>query len=595
MSAAQQWLKEQARSQTRTLNLAVLLGVAGTLLLLAQAYLLASVVTQAAIHGRSLTELIPYLIALPPLFLLRAGAAWWAESIAVSAAATLKSELRQALYAKLQRLGPARLGELASGELVTLLSEGVESLENYFARYLPQKRLVSLIPLILLIAILPLDLISALVLLITAPLIPLFMILIGRGSERLNQRQFTRLARMGAHFLEALRGLTTLKLFGMSRRELELIRRTSDEYRRSTMAVLRVAFLSSLVLELIASLSIAMIAVLIGFRLLFGELELLWFTLGSLPFQAGLFILLLAPEFYQPLRGMGGFYHDRMAASAAAEQMIALLEREEPIRPTHPVTIPQRSFSAPAHAEAMPRPIEIELAGVTYRYPGREQGLHAIDLSIAPGEHLALIGPSGAGKSTLARLLLGFLQPQQGSIRVNGVDLNQVDPAEWWRLIGWLPQEPRLFHGTLLENITLAAPEAGSAAIEAACAQAHAKEFIDRLPQGYQTRVGEGGVGLSGGQIQRIALARTLLKNASLVLLDEPTAALDAESEAAVTAALSQLAEQRTVITIAHRPNTVRQARRIVMLEEGRCVAQGGHEELMADPQYRQLMGLQTR
>lgn len=554
------WLSGQRHLAGAALNLAVGLGLAGGFLLIWQAWLLARVVNAAVVEGAPLDSLWHWLWPLLGVFVLRAVVAWSSEQVAFRAAAQVKLALRDQLYRHLQALGPVYLHGERSGELSSLLVDGVEKLEAYYARFLPHMAITALVPLAILAFVFPLDWVSGLVMLLTAPLIPLFMILIGKGAERLNQKQWRQLARMSAHFLDVIQGLTTLKLFNASRREAQVIAAVSDAHRKSTMAVLRVAFLSSLVLEFFSTVSIAVVAVLIGFRLLFGEMA----------FFQGFFVLLLAPEFYLPLRQMGTHYHARMEAIASAERLIEVLETPTPKPPATPVAPPAAG------------PFAITFDAVAFDYPGGRRALAGTSFHIAAGETVALVGPSGSGKSTTINLLLGFLQPGSGQVRVDGIDLTYMARDAWLRHVAWVPQRPRLFHGSVRDNIRLGRPEAGHDEVERAARLAQAHGFITQLPQGYDTPVGEGGQGLSGGQVQRIALARAFLKDAPLVVLDEPTASLDAESEALVQAALERLAEGRTLLVVAHRLATVRKADRILVLDEGRVVQDGDHDALMA-------------
>ena len=562
---AKAWLQAQRPRASAWLRRAVWLGGAGAVLVVLQAWLTARILNAAIFDGATLDQVWPWLWALLPVFGLRFLATWQAEQAAFGGAVVVKRQLRRAAFARLQQRGPLGLGEERTGELVGRLVEGIEALEAYYARYLPAVRLATLVPLVILAVTLPADWVSTLVLLVTAPLIPVFMILIGSGAERLNQRQWRKLARMGAHFLDLIQGLTTLKLFDASRREAAAVAQVSDEFRRSTMAVLRVAFLSSAVLEFFATVSIAVIAVLIGFRLLDGEMT----------FFHGLFVLLLAPEFYLPLRNLGTQHHARMEAIAAAEGLVPLVTESE--APPHGVAeagvgIPPETATAPA--------IRVERVG--YAYTAGRPALQDLTLDIPAGCKTALVGPSGAGKSTLVNLLLAFAEPDSGEIRVDGEPLAALDRADWHRRVAWIPQRPRLFHGSIADNIRLAVPNASDTAVVEAARAADADGFIRALPQGYDTAVGEAGRGLSGGQIQRIALARAFLKDARLVLMDEPTAHLDTATEARVQAALDRLAAGRTLLLIAHRLHTVRHADRILVLDQGRLAESGSYEELMA-------------
>lgn len=568
-STIPQWLKAQKVWSGSWPFLAVGLGWLGGLLLIAQAWLLAQVVDAVLFSAAGLTEVSPWLWAMLGLFPLRAAVSWGSEQAAFLGAIGVKLHLRRVLYLKLQALGPVGLGAERSGELANSLTDGVEAVEAYYARYLPAIALMAAVPLSILAFLWPADWISGLVLLGTAPLIPLFMILIGKGAERFNQRQWRKLARLSAHFLDVIQGLGTLKLFNASRREAEVVARVSDEYRQSTMAVLRVAFLSSLTLEFFATVSIAVVAVSIGFRLFWGQMD----------FLHGFFVLLLAPELYLPLRNLGSQYHARMAAIGGAERIIEILGT------------PGRSPGPGGHATPDLREVSIRFRQVSFSYPGNRPALDGLDMEIRPGTRLALVGPSGAGKSTVVNLLLGFVQPSSGEILVGDRSLGSLDPEEWRRHLAWVPQNPYLFHGTLLDNIRLGRPDASDAQIREAARLARADVFIDRLPLGYQTPVGERGQGLSGGEIRRIALARAFLRDAPLVILDEATASLDPESEREVVAAIETLAADRTLLVIAHRLHTVRCADQILVLDGGRVVEAGAHDALMGrDGLYQRLV-----
>jgi ATP-binding cassette subfamily C protein CydD len=565
------WLKEQKHLTGHWLALATALGTLSGLLLIVQTWYLARILDAVIFADAGLDQVRGLLWPLLALFLARALLARLSEQSAVRGATRVKLALRDRLYRHIQALGPAYLAGERSGALVESLTKGIEDLDAYFARFLPAMSLAALLPLAILAVVFPLDWLSGLAMLLTAPLVPFFMVLIGRGAEQLNQRQWKELARMGAHFLDVIQGLTTLKLFNASRREAEVIARISDDYRVSTMKVLRVAFLSSAVLEFFATLSIAIVAVLIGFRLYRLDLPLPdWASVPAIGFFYGFFILLLAPELYQPLRSLGTHYHGRMEAIAAAERLLEVLETPVAERPPSPLRLPADT------------PLLIEFDGVRFAYaPGRE-ALAGADFQVRPGERLALVGPSGAGKSTVIGLLLGFLRPDGGQILVDGVDLTRLDPEDWRRRLAWVPQAPRLFRGSLLENIRLGAPEADLAAVREAARRARADGFIEALPQGYETQVGERGAGLSGGQIQRVALARAFLRDAPLVILDEATANLDPASEALVQAGIDELARGRILFVVAHRLATVRTADRILVLDAGRVVESGDHAALLA-------------
>jgi ATP-binding cassette subfamily C protein CydD len=551
------------------LRLAIGIGLGSGLLLILQAGLLASTVNAVVFGNALLPQVMPWLWGLLALFLVRAALAWASEQAAFHAAVQVKLWLRATLYRHVQKLGPAWLSGERSGDIVNAVSDGVEALEAYYARYLPAMALMAPVPLAILVFVSSHDWLAAVVMMVTAPLIPLFMILIGKGAEQRNQRQWRQLAWMSAHFLDVIQGLTTLRLFNASRREAQMIARISDDYRRGVMSVLRIAFLSSFVLEFFSTVSIAIVAVLVGFRLYWGEMD----------FMHGLFVLLLAPEFYLPLRNMGAQYHARMEAIGAAERIVEILNTPAPETAGNLTTVPDL------------REAGIRFEAVSFRYPDGRQAVQELELVIRPGETLALVGASGAGKTTLIHLLMGFLQPQSGRILVDGVPLQAIAPAAWRSHFAWLPQRPQLFPGSVADNIRLGASRAGMQAVRNAAARAQAGSFIEALPQGWDTRIGEAGLGLSGGQVQRIALARAFLKDAALVILDEPTANLDLDSETRVHAAVRMLAAGRTLILIAHRLRTVREADRIAVLDGGRIVQTGTHGDLLrTSPLYRRLV-----
>jgi ATP-binding cassette, subfamily C, bacterial CydD len=554
------WLRSRAKAVRLPLTAAIAIGACGGLLLIVQAWLLGHVVNRAVIDHRGLASVWPYLWAMLVVFVARAAVSFGADAIAFEAAAGVKQRLRAELTRKLAALGPGFVGGQRTGDLTNLLLESVEELGKYYADYLPQMPLAVFIPAAILVFVFPTDWVSGIIMLICAPLIPVFMVLVGKGTERLNQRQWRKLAWMSAHFFDVIEGLTTLKLFNASRQEGEIIGRISDDYRRSTMDVLRVAFLSSLVLEFFATVSIAMVAVYIGFRLYYGDMH----------FLAGFTVLLLAPEFFRPLRAMGTQYHARMEAIGASERIVALLETKVPARPA--------ALSAlPASAR-----LDISFKNVGFAYRAGEPVLQGIEFSLARGERVALVGPSGSGKSTIARLLLGFDVPDQGAITVDGIDLREIGPENWLARIAWMPQAPTLFHGSIGDNIRLGEPGADEASVRRAAEAANAAAFIERLPQGYDTIVGDRGQGLSGGEIRRVALARAFLKNADLIVLDEPSASLDPETAASIAEAVDRLARNRAMLIIAHRLESVATAERILVLNDGRIVEAGSHEALLA-------------
>ncbi|HML82450.1 MAG TPA: thiol reductant ABC exporter subunit CydD [Thiomonas arsenitoxydans] len=567
------WLKARKKDIRPQLNRAVGLGLFAGWLIIVQAWLLARVVSAVITRHQHLAEVWGYLAAMLPIFALRFALMRASENVAFEAAAQVRRDLRGRLYEHLQALGPLWLTRQSSGDIANTIVTGIDALEAYYARYLPNMSLTALVPLSILVFVLPQDWVSGLVLLLTAPLIPIFMILIGKGTETLNQQQWQLLSRMSARFLDSLQGLTTLKLFGVSRHEAEVVAALTEEYRIGTMKVLRVAFLSSVALEFMSTISIAMVAVFIGFRLFYGEMQ----------FFNGFFVLLLAPEFYLPLRNMGTFYHARMEAIGAAQNLLKLLDT--PIPPHAQATGGTQKLDAGQE-------VRIRFEAVTVRHAADlPPALDAVSFTALPRGLTALVGASGAGKSTALHALMALVQPEAGCILVNETPLTALDATDWLRHVAWVPQRPHVFEGTVRDNIALGQSDPPQEAVERAARAAQAHDFIAALPQGYDTPLGERGLGLSGGQVQRLALARALLKPAKLVLLDEATAQLDAQTQAQVSAAILALAKARCVILAAHRLSTVLQADHVVVLEAGRVIEQGAPADLLrADGAFARLV-----
>ncbi|WP_030615020.1 thiol reductant ABC exporter subunit CydD [Streptomyces achromogenes] len=533
-------LLRYARATRLFLVAVVGLGAVGAGLVIAQAMLVAEIVVGAFQHGESATGLRTPLLLLTAVAVGRSLVAWLTELAAHRAGAAVKSELRGRLLDRAAALGPGWLSGQRTGSLVTLATRGVDALDDYFSRYLPQLGLAVVVPVAVLARIVTEDWVSAAIIVGTLPLIPLFMMLIGWATQSRMDRQWRLLSRLSGHFLDVVAGLPTLKVFGRAKAQAESIRRITGEYRQATLRTLRIAFLSSFALELLATLSVALVAVTIGMRLVHGDMDL----------YIGLVILVLAPEAYLPLRQVGAQYHAAAEGLAAAEEIFSVLETPVPASGTGAV---------PAGALAF------EDVGV--RYPGRSSdAVTGVSFRVEPGETVALVGPSGAGKSTLLSVLLGFVRPTGGRVRVGGADLAGLDLAEWRSRIAWVPQRPHLYAGTIAENVRLARPGADDGAVRRALRNAGAWEFVAALPDGVDTVLGEDGAGLSAGQRQRLALARAFLADRPVLLLDEPTAALDGATEADVVAAVRRLAAGRTVLLVVHRPALLEVADRVVRL-----------------------------
>ncbi|MFI6285622.1 thiol reductant ABC exporter subunit CydD [Streptomyces sp. NPDC051018] len=534
-------LLRYARTTRRFLIAVVLLGLAGAALVVAQAMLIAEVVVGAFEKGFSASDLVTPLVLLAAVAAGRAVVSWLTELAAHRASAAVKSELRGRLLAHAAALGPGWLSGRRTGSLVAGATRGIDALDDYFSRYLPQLGLAVVVPVAVLARVVTEDWVSAAIIVVTLPLIPLFMILIGWYTQTRMDRQWRMLSRLSGHFLDVVAGLPTLKVFGRAKAQAESIRTITSEYRRATMRTLRIAFISSFALELLSTLSVALVAVTIGMRLVHGDMDL----------YTGLVILILAPEAYLPIRMVGTQYHAAAEGLAAAEEIFEVLENEPRTGGTRPV----------------PAAARLELDGVTVRHDGRgEPSLDAASLVVEPGETVALVGPSGIGKSTLLNVVLGFTEPAEGTVRVGGVDLADLDPDRWRERIAWVPQRPYLFAGTVAENVRLARPDADDRAVEAALREAGAYDFVTALPRGTDTVLGEDGAGLSAGQRQRLALARAFLADRPLLLLDEPTAALDGETEEGIVEAVRRLAAGRTVLLVVHRPALLAVADRVVTL-----------------------------
>ncbi len=493
----------------------------------------------------------------------RAVAGYGGEAAALRAAAAVKSQLRRRLIEHALRLGPAWLGGQRQGGITTLATKGLDGLDAYFARYLPQLVLACLVPLAVVIRVGLADWISGAIIGVTLPLIPVFAVLAGLHTKATAQRQWRLLARLGGHFLDVVEGLPTLKLFGRAKPQAEEIGRITGEHRAATMSSLRVAFLSSLVLELAASLATALVAVEVGLRLLAGHMS----------YQTALLVLLLTPEAYLPLRAAGTQFHASTEGAAAASDVFAILDTPEPSATAVPAVPAAPGRGRPGRPAAGPVSLRtdiIRLSEVTLTYPGRDHpALSGVNLTVRRADRITLTGPSGAGKSSLLALLLRFVQPEGGRIKAGGTDLRSVPLEEWRRQISWVPQQPHLFAASVAGNIALGCPAASRAAIERAAQAAGAAEFIEDLPQDYDTAIGECGLRLSSGQRQQIALARAFLRDAPLLLLDEPAAHLDAASARRLGQAIATLTAGRTVIQVTHGQDWPGDTGRVLLLDRG--------------------------
>ncbi|MCL1092966.1 heme ABC transporter permease/ATP-binding protein CydD [Shewanella kaireitica] len=564
------WLKLQKSACGYYLNLSILFGVLTGISLMCQAWLIATILQGIIIDELPKSAFTDHFWLLLLLTIFRGVLAFARERSSFKAGARLRVHMRAAVMDKLAALGPAFIQGKPAGSWASIVLEQVEDLQDFYARYLPQIVLAGFIPLIILIVVFPINWAAGAILLATAPLIPMFMILVGMGAADANRKNFGALARLSGHFMDRLKGLSTLKLFNQGAKEAKAIEKASEEFRERTMSVLRMAFLSSAVLEFFAALSIAVLAVYFGFSYL-GHLDFGHYG-SSISLFTGLFVLILAPEFYQPLRDMGTHYHAKAQAIGAAEELMALLEHPE-----------QNKAEQQADAANFEGTIQIEAVDLAVYSMDGTQLVGPISFSLAAGEHIAIVGSSGAGKTSLLSALLGFL-PYQGQLKINGIELNQLSKPQWRKQLAWLGQEPQLFCGTVRENVALGKAAQGQVLadddIKALLAKAHILDFIESQPLGLDFPIQEQTAGLSVGQAQRIALARALAQQPKLFILDEPTASLDSLSEQAVQGALAVAMQDSGCLMVTHRLESLHAMDRVLVMEKGLLVQQGTYAQL---------------
>jgi thiol reductant ABC exporter CydD subunit len=537
-------LLHYARATRRYLVLTILLGGVTAGLVLAQAWLIANTISDVVVHHQGMGHVRTLVVLLATVILGRALVAWLGERAAQRTSASAKSDLRTALVQQIVRLGPAGIDQERSGRLVVLSTSGIDALDSYFSRYLPQLFLAVIVPVTVVVVMVGADWVSAVIIAVTVPLIPVFMGLVGASTKVRMVRQARLLQRLAGHFLDVVAGLPTLKIFGRAKAQVVAVRDITNRYRAATMATLRVAFLSSLILELLATFSVALVAVSVGLRLLGGHVS----------FATALFVLILAPEAYLPLRLLGTNYHASAEGMKAAEDVFDVLDRP----------VPTRGFR---HDVPDPSTSQLEIDQLEVCYPDRPlAALRAISLSVRPGEVVAITGPNGCGKSTLLGVILGLVPVSCGSVTVGGVDLAELDPDVWRARVAWVPQRPHLFARSIADNVRLGRPDATDHEVRSAIADAGLEDVVAGLPRGLATVLGTEGAGLSAGERQRVALARAFLRDAPLLLLDEPTANLDGATEEGVLSAVRRLMVGRTVVMAAHRPSLLALSDRVVRL-----------------------------
>ena len=538
------WLKKQKKTVKRLITATALIGIINGLLIIAQSALLAVIIHQLIIDQVILQQLITPFSLLGLVFILRSVCSYYFPVIGFKVAERVKRSVREQLLTQFSKLSVAFCKQQQSGELAATTLENTEALENYFSRYLPQQIIVSVLPLLMIVVVMPINWVVGVIFLITEPLVPLFMALIGMGAASANRNQFLAMAKMSGYFLDRLQGLTTLKLFGQAKAELHTIQKVSTDFREKTMEVLRIAFLSSAVLEFFSAVAVALVAVYVGL----GLLGLIRFGPAvNIHLQEALFVLLLAPEFFNPLKQLSVYYHDKAAAIGAADSILKVLEQ-----PT--ITVDEQNIE--------PSGCLIELKNISKSYQQKEV-IKSLSLQIKAGETIALTGESGVGKTTLFNLLLGFEQATSGSVLINEEPASQQNTA---KNIAWAGQQSNIFYASIKDNISLLNPELSEYQINDAAEQAGVIDFSQQLEKGLLTLVGEKGYGLSGGQIQRIALARAFAKNAPIVLLDEPTAHLDHLTKIKLLDTINRLFKDKTLIIASHDPLVIARMDRVVNL-----------------------------
>ncbi|WP_462158061.1 thiol reductant ABC exporter subunit CydD [Pseudoalteromonas sp. GB56] len=556
------FLQDFTRSRNRTLMLSITCGFINSILMIASCYLLAKACHAVIFAGADLHSQANALWALIILLTMRALFAFVSRYLAEQSAQRIKHEMRSALWQALVKQQENGLQRRSAAELTLTLNQGVEALHDYFAKYIPAVAYAALIPFAIIAVVFPIDWQSGIIFVFTAPLIPFFMILIGYKAQELNEKNWQKLQRMGQFFFDRISGLAQLQLFNIASRQIQHVETMADQFRLSTLSVLRIAFISTLALEFLATISIALVAVIIGFRLYFGTLD----------FATGFVVLLLAPEFYMPLRQLGQHYHAKLKGLASADSMMAILNSQLSNK-EHPTT---QSVDESIN--------ELRVKDLCFRFKNSQSdSLKNIDFHCPDKGLLAIVGHSGAGKSTLMDCMMGIHPSANNNILINEQPLAKLNLQHYQKHIAWVAQSPTLFSGTIADNISLGQADVTSERIRKVCAEVDMDEFIMSLPNGYDTAIGELGAGLSGGQIQRIAIARALYKSPQIVFLDEPTSALDKHSETIVQQCLAKLSKEILVVVIAHRLHTLAQATQLIVLQHGELIEQGSYQQLSKD------------
>ena len=569
----QKWLRAQQEPIKKLMRANIVLATLSALILVAQTYFLATLLDKLIMQNVPRDELIPYFLGLIIGFGMRAIILWTREKIGFRSGQLLRNHIRQKILDKIHLVGPATINQKPAGSWASIMLEQVENLHNFYARFLPQQSLSAIVPVVILIAVFPLNWAAGLILMITAPLVPLFMIIVGIAAADNSQKNMDTLSRLSAQFLDRLRGLETLRLFNRTSEQTEHIENATEDFRETTMDVLKLAFLSSAVLEFFTSISIALMAVYFGFSYL-GQIEFGTYN-APLTLFTGFFCLILAPEFYQPLRDLGAYYHDRAAGIGAADAIVDFLESDY-------LTVHQNEKTI-----SLESAVEISAENLVVLSTQGSALTKPLNFQIPANHNVALVGQSGAGKTSLMNVILGFL-PYEGSLKINGQELRESNLADWRKHIAWVGQNPLLLQGTIKENLLLGDIQTSDEKIHHALSQAQATEFTDKLGLDYEIK--DGGLGISVGQAQRLAIARALLRKGSLLLLDEPTASLDAQSESLVLQALNEMSCYQTTLMITHRIEDLKQCDQIFVMQQGEIVQQGIFAELQNEGFFGELL-----
>lgn len=569
----QKWLRAQQEPIKKLMRANIVLATLSALILVAQTYFLATLLDKLIMQNVPRDELIPYFLGLIIGFGLRAIILWAREKIGFQSGQLLRNHIRQKILDKIHLVGPATINQKPAGSWASIMLEQVENLHNFYARFLPQQSLSAIVPVVILIAIFPLNWAAGLILMITAPLVPLFMIIVGIAAADNSQKNMDTLSRLSAQFLDRLRGLETLRLFNRTSEQTAHIENATEDFRETTMDVLKLAFLSSAVLEFFTSISIALMAVYFGFSYL-GQIEFGTYN-APLTLFTGFFCLILAPEFYQPLRDLGAYYHDRAAGIGAADAIVDFLESDY-------LTVHQNEKTI-----SLESAVEISAENLVVLSTQGSALTKPLNFQIPANHNVALVGQSGAGKTSLMNVILGFL-PYEGSLKINGQELRETNLADWRKHIAWVGQNPLLLQSTIEENLLLGDIQANNEEINQGLIRSQAKEFTDKL--GLYHEIKDGGLGVSVGQAQRLAIARALLRKGDLLLLDEPTASLDAQSENLVLHALNEASQHQTTLMITHRIEDLKQCDQIFVMQRGEIVQQGKFAELQHEGFFAELL-----